>query len=133
MKKVNKATTEFPRIYRIITERSRIVIGIVSILAFIGLVFAGIDLTRNTLAKLTLEQKRGEVLSSISHWEKVAATYPGYRDAYFTLAVLYYQLNEKEKAREYLEKALTIDPNFEKGRELERKLKIDPPAGEAGN
>lgn len=57
----------------------------------------------------------------LATWENVAQAYPTYRDAYFEAAVLAYRLGKKEKEEEYLQKALSIDPNFAPALEL-RKL-----------
>lgn len=58
----------------------------------------------------------------IAFWEKAIQEKPDYRDAYFQLAVLYSQLSQKEKAREYLQKTLKLDPNFEAGKKLDKIL-----------
>lgn len=75
----------------------------------------------NELQKL--KNEREKIIFEINHWEKVVTNYKDYRDAYFKLAVLEYQLGESEKSKNYLNKALELDPNFEKGRELERILR----------
>jgi len=59
----------------------------------------------------------------ISVWEKIVAEKPNYRDGYLQLAILHYKVFENEKAKEYLGKALDIDPNFEPAREMEKILK----------
>jgi tetratricopeptide (TPR) repeat protein len=58
----------------------------------------------------------------IKRWEEIVAEKPDYRDGYLQLAFLHYKLFENEKVKEYLEKALAIDPNFEVTRELEKLL-----------
>ena len=50
----------------------------------------------------------------------IIKTYPNYRDGYFRLATLEYELGNRNKAKEYVQKALELDPNFEEGRRLER-------------
>lgn len=107
-----------PRIYRIITDKlfwvsvvSTVLLVLVSYIAF------NTYIKFNELQKLTKERER--IILEINHWEKVVADYKDYRDAYFRLAVLEYQLGESEKSKKYLDKALELDPNFEKGRELE--------------
>lgn len=66
------------------------------------------------------EEKRIE--NKIAQWEEILEKYPGYRDAYLRLAVLNWQINNSEKAKEYLEKAKELDPNFETTKELEEIL-----------
>lgn len=73
-----------------------------------------------------LEKIRNEPLkirNEISFWEKVVVDKPDYRDAYLQLAILNYQIYEKEKAIGYLKKAQEIDPNFEAIKSLEKILK----------
>jgi tetratricopeptide (TPR) repeat protein len=59
----------------------------------------------------------------ISGWEKIVEEKPNYRDGYLQLAILHYKLYENEKAKEYLDKALEIDPNYQPAQELEKLLK----------
>ena len=72
--------------------------------------------------KQEIDKTRQEIVSSILYWERVIDRYKDYRDGYFQLAVLEYRLTNFERSRDYLDKALTIDPNFEKGRMLEQIL-----------
>lgn len=69
-----------------------------------------------------LEQERQQIFVKINHWEKVVGKYSDYRDGYFQLALLYFQLKNTEKAKHYLSKALELDPNFEEGRKFEKIL-----------
>ncbi|KPJ71036.1 hypothetical protein AMJ51_00295 [Microgenomates bacterium DG_75] len=55
-------------------------------------------------------------------WGKLIEEKPDYRDAYLQLAYLHYKLYENEEAKEYLEKALELDPNFKPAKELEKFL-----------
>jgi tetratricopeptide (TPR) repeat protein len=60
------------------------------------------------------EKIRGE----IERWEKIVDERSDYRDGYLKLAVLYWRLGEEVKARENLDKALEIDPNYDLALEL---------------
>ncbi len=60
------------------------------------------------------------VKEEIRFWEKVIVKKPDYRDAYLQLAILNYQIFNKQKAKEYLHKALELDPNFGPSKELEK-------------
>jgi len=51
--------------------------------------------------------KREGLLKEQSYWQDVVSRHPGYRDAEFKLAVLSYQLGEKDKAKNYLDDVLT--------------------------
>lgn len=63
-----------------------------------------------------------DIKQLISAWEKIIEEKPGYRDGYLQLAYLHYKIYENEKAKEYLQKALELDPNYEPAKELERIL-----------
>lgn len=59
----------------------------------------------------------------IAAWEKIVEEKANYRDGWLQLSVLHYKLYENEKARECLQKALELDPNFEPALELKRIIK----------
>ena len=59
-----------------------------------------------------------EIQKLISAWEKIVKEKPDYRDGHLQLALLYYKIFEDEKAKEYLQKAIELDPNCEVGRKL---------------
>jgi len=63
-----------------------------------------------------------EIKKLITLWQKIIEEKPGYRDGYVQLAYLHYKIYENEKAKEYLEKAIELDPNYEPTRELEKIL-----------
>jgi len=68
------------------------------------------------------EKKPEEVEKLITEWEDIISEKLDYRDGYLQLTLLHYRLYENEKAKEYLQKALELDPNFEPTRELEKFL-----------
>lgn len=74
-----------------------------------------LDIERN-------ERTREEIEKEISKWERVSAEKTNYRDAFFRLAVLNYQIFKNEKAKEYLDRAMALDPNFEEGKRLRELL-----------
>ncbi|MGB9706686.1 MAG: tetratricopeptide repeat protein [Microgenomates group bacterium] len=61
-----------------------------------------------------------DIRQLITAWEKIVEEKPNYRDGYLQLAYLHYKIFESKKAKEYLEKALNLDPNYEPARELEK-------------
>ncbi len=67
--------------------------------------------------------ERTKIESEIKLWEKISQKFPEYKDAYFQLAVLNYKLGNIEPAKYYVEKALFIDPNFEKAKNLQKILR----------
>ncbi len=64
-----------------------------------------------------------EIKKSIQSWKEIITEKPDYRDGYLQLALLHYKLYEDKKAEEYLQEALTIDPNFEAAKQLEELLR----------
>lgn len=79
---------------------------------------AAFDSYQNYAVLLAEKEKRAELLGEVGKWEKIVAEYPDYRDAHFTLALLYYQVQDKGRSSYHLDQSLKIDPNFAKGREL---------------
>ena len=63
------------------------------------------------------EKKRTE--NEIVEWKEASEKYPGYRDIYLRLAVLNWKIKNDEKAKENLQKAKELDPNFEMTKEIE--------------
>lgn len=86
------------------------------------LLLAEKNLQSNQLWQKKMESSPEEIRILIGGWEKIVAEKPNYRDGYLKLALLYYKLYENEKAREYLQKALELDPNFKPARKLEKIL-----------
>lgn len=124
-------SSKFPSIYRFITEylRSQIHWSIEAVFfAVIGILlvslsfFVGFRLTNDLSYIEKLKEQHKSIASQIAFWENAVSTYKDFRDGYFKLALLEYQRGNLLKAKVYLQDALIIDPNFEKGRELEKIL-----------
>ncbi|MEK7573658.1 MAG: tetratricopeptide repeat protein [Patescibacteria group bacterium] len=123
---------QFPKNNRSITEnfifkvihkhRRLLLISFASLLIFLAIVTVSIDAYVNYQENKRFTQERIKIESEIKLWQSAAERFPNYRDAYFQLAVLNYRLRKYDNAREYLKKALKLDPNFKEGRELEQKL-----------
>ena len=124
---------KFPRIYRFITEapivkhlkkyQKRLILsGFLAAFIFLGIVIVSFDMYRNIQKKTQLEKEKEQILNQIKNWQSLSQEYKGYRDAYFQLALLEYQLKNFTKSSEYLQKALSLDPNYKEGRELEKIL-----------
>jgi tetratricopeptide (TPR) repeat protein len=113
----------FPSIYRFITERGVIImISLVSLFVLAGIVLQGVKL-HNTLQQVELaKEQRMKLTKELSYWQDIARQYSDYRDAYFKIANLQYQLGEVSQAKKSLEKVLALDPNFEKARILGDKI-----------
>jgi tetratricopeptide (TPR) repeat protein len=80
------------------------------------------DATKKLLDLERDERSREDIEREIIKWEKVISEKHNYRDAYFRLAVLNYQIFKNEAARQYLDKAMALDPNFEEGKRLKELL-----------
>lgn len=100
-----------------------LLVGFLSFLLMFAISFASYSAygEYTTLKNKTLEKQK--IQQDIVFWEEQIKKYPGFRDGYMQLALLYYQLGNKMEAKRNLEHAFVIDPNFEKGRELEVELK----------
>ena len=111
----------FPSILRIFTEKYFLA-TLVSFVLIVIIIVVGLDLYKDIKDQQKIEKERKDVISKIQYWQGIVNKYKDYRDAYFQLAILEYRLRDFTKSKFYLDKALAIDPNFEKGRELEKIL-----------
>lgn len=124
---------QFPSISRSITESALVLKqrnrylwlslygACIAFLIFLTGVTAG-DYYASKKALQVQEEKRKILSQKRDYWEAIVGKYGGYRDGYMQLAVFSYQLGDIQKAKEYLAKTLTIDPNFAQGRAFERIL-----------
>lgn len=112
----------FPRISRVITEKW-FLIGLVCGILLVGIFIVASNIQANIQEKKDLEQKRETIKQQITYWQENARKYPGYRDAYFQLALLEYQLGDAQSSQNYLNKVESIDPNFQEAQKLEKVLK----------
>lgn len=143
--KNNKKTSQFPNIYRIITENilfQRVskagirllnqskhkkvlmyflsfVILVLIILLLVGSSILIIKLYQQVNLYSSITTKRQNLENKIIFWKSFTQKYDGYKDAYFQIAFLQYQLGNFEKARENNKKALLLDPGFEDAKNLQ--------------
>ena len=129
LKKLNKL--RFPKIPRFITELSSkrwffyAKIGCFSLITtvlLVTIILRGYELFEGIQVLEAATTKHEDIAKEREYWQGVVMRHPGYRDAEFKLAVLSYQLGEKDKAKEYLNEALIIDPNFKEGREFAKQV-----------
>ncbi len=112
---------KLPRNYRFITEKIHsdhliFFIGITCII--IATIIVSFDLYSNYKTQKQLTAEKVKVVKELAYWQKEVGDKPNYRDGYFSLALIYYQLKDFENSSENLDRAMNIDPNFEKGKEL---------------
>ena len=69
-------------------------------------------------------KKYGEAVNNLGYWEKVVMDYPSSPDGYYNAAIFAGMLGDKQKALNYLDKALKLDPDFGDARKLEERLDI---------
>ncbi|MBP9719474.1 MAG: tetratricopeptide repeat protein [Candidatus Levybacteria bacterium] len=86
------------------------------------MLYAIVQLSHSLRVQKQVMQEKAKVMRDMSFWQNVTVERPEYRDGYFMLAVLQYQIGKKQEAVATVQKALEIDPNFKEGRELERIL-----------
>jgi len=130
-KSETKETRQFPKIYRFITERFKkseqdlkiLIVGFAFGVIVTLVVLAALDLAASIRSFNALKSQRQTLLSQVNYWQGVVEKQSGYRDGYFMLAVLEYQLKDFDKSKEYLKKVVAIDPNFAPAQDLQRALK----------
>ena len=124
---------KFPNIFRFFTEQKYlkkikkyqwrlITAGFVSAVILGAIVIVGADSYKNYQENKRLSEKRVNIQTQITFWKSINQKYPGFRDSYFELALLEYQLKDFDKAGTYLKEVLRLDPNFKSGRKLESIL-----------
>ena len=65
---------------------------------------------------------RQQVKEKLIYWESVISQHPQFPVAYYEAAVYATRLSEHEKAKDFIEKALFIDPNFFEAEVLAKEL-----------
>lgn len=100
--------------------------AILTAVVFLGMViYAAAQLSSSLQGYKTAKVERDKIVYELSFWEQVVRSHPDYRDAYFKMALLRYQLGDKVSSKGYLQKAMEIDPNFEEGKKLKEVLEAE--------
>ncbi len=132
MKLQNKIPSQFPNIYRIITEGTDIkrillvlkqiflnalIVGLfIFVLAFLYISYVNFEkLSRISAEKLDLEGK-------VKVWEDITKKYPGHKEAYFQAGLIHYRLKNYEKANSYVDRAIFVDPDYEDAKKLKKLI-----------
>jgi len=123
-KKKNRKQLKFPNIFRFITERKYFIAFLVLFVISLAIIIVGVNLYKNISEKEEVDKERRGIIKEVEFWKEVVSEYKDYRDAYFQLALLEYRLGDYKASGFYLQKTFELDPNFEKGRELERILNV---------
>lgn len=110
----------------LIHEEKVLLSAIIAAVVFLGMViYAGVQVSVSLQAYRQAKGERDRVVYELSFWEQVLRIHPDYRDAYFKVALLRYQLGDPVSSKGYLQKAMEIDPNFEEGKKLKEMLTSD--------
>ncbi|HVZ66816.1 MAG TPA: tetratricopeptide repeat protein [Patescibacteria group bacterium] len=86
--------------------------------AVVSTIYLGLSFFQYT----SMLDSKKRVQDSLSYWESVVKDHPNLTDGYYNAAVYAVELGDKNKAIGYLDKALELDPSFEKAKALESKL-----------
>lgn len=111
-----------PKLHKFILILSGAVILLIVLILTIGIIIFGINFVKNFKDFQQLSAKRQNLKSQVNFWQSVSEKYPGFKDAYFQAAILEYKLGDFQKAQNYNKKALILDPNFVDARKLEEAL-----------
>ncbi len=123
MEKKPQIHKQFPKISRFITEYYRRFIAVLTIgFLFAGIVFQSLALFDNLNRHQETSNKQREIRLELNRLKGFTDKNGDYRDIYFKIASLEYELGNVNLAREYLKKTLSLDPNFKKGQVLGAKV-----------
>jgi len=120
VKTEKKAIAKYsPKIKRTIPEWavSSAIISCAGFLVIILLIFLQVQQIK------ALKEQRSVLEANLRVWQAVLQKYPDYRDGYMQSAVLEYRLNNTNDARQYTEKALSIDSTYEPAKRFMEILK----------
>jgi tetratricopeptide (TPR) repeat protein len=146
--KNKKNPSQFPNIYRLITESTILkklkklefrliwqskhkkyvfysLTGFsvfLTIILILGILLMGVNFYKTASEYKKVASERKNIQEKINFWQSIANKYEGYKDSYFQIALLEYRLGNTNKAREYNKKALLLDPNFEDSKKLQLLL-----------
>lgn len=70
----------------------------------------------------SMKQQKLKEQRNLLYWEQVIAKHPNYPDAFYNAAYYAARLSQKEKAIEYVQKALYFDPNFRLAEDLKGEI-----------
>ena len=130
---VKRGIPQFPSISRFIPDLSitsvrRVFVSpafyfhLTSIIVLVAIAYQGSMLLQTWRTFSTVKQEEAKLYQEVSYWQDITKKFANYRDGYFSLAVLYYRLGNDLKAKENIEKVLSIDPRFEQGIALAQML-----------
>jgi hypothetical protein len=99
-----------------------LVVGFASGILLFMSISLGVQVSSQTQELARLRSMHEGIVEEIAHWQKITREHADYRDGYFRIALLQYQVGNEELARMNLEKSLNLDPNFAPGIAFKEKL-----------
>lgn len=119
-----ESSLKFPSISRFIPEtvNENYIFIVVLLFILISSTIVSFDLYQNVAFERKLVGETSDLQRRLEFWENEVKIHPDYRDAYFNLALISYQLKDFDSSINNLQKALEIDPNFEKGKKFQEIL-----------
>ncbi len=87
-----------------------------------AVVIVGLDFKNNLRTKKEIDSQREALTHNLNFWEDFMSKHRNYPDAYFHASILEYKLGDISKAKINIEKGLSLDPNSENGKKLEKFL-----------
>ncbi len=85
-------------------------------------IFLGIYSILSYFEYVSIKETRMEAESNLTYWEKVSRENPNAPDVYFQAGLYAAELSENQRALDYLNKAIELDPSFKKAIEFEKKI-----------
>ncbi len=103
-------------------EKTLFIAIALAVFFFCLIIFESVHVSQSLQQQTIIKKQKDRVVYELSFWQQVINSHPDYRDAYFEVAILEYRLGDTISSKGYLQKAMSLDPNFEKGKELEKVL-----------
>jgi hypothetical protein len=89
----------------------------------VAAVIVGYDFQHNLQLRQEINSQREVLIRKLKFWEDFISKTQNYPDAYFQASILEYELGDTFKAKMYLEKGFSLDPNSENGKKIKTLLK----------
>ena len=68
------------------------------------------------------QEARSRAIDTLSYWEDVIRTHPNFPDGYYNAGYYSSIMGENKRAVELLDKAIALDPSFDKAKLLEKVI-----------
>jgi len=119
LKKIVIRLLNQPKVNKLLTFLSIILVFLVVLILVLEIAVFSVKTFRYYNYYRQISTQRENLQSQINFWRSIADKYDGYKDAYFRIALLEYQLGDFQKAKDANLKALVLDPNFDDAKKLE--------------